>query len=197
MPRRDARDRALRWLERVDLADRASSRVRDLSRGMQQKLQFIASLIHDPSLLILDEPFAGLDPVNVGLMKDLIRELQGEGKTIVLSAHQMNLVEELCNRIALINRGQAVLYGDLARIKQEYAPSEVRLRTPDDLPSIPGVAHVQPQNGQMLLTLEETLSAQDLLQQLVARGIRIESFEVASAPLEEIFIAVVKGTEHA
>ncbi len=197
VPRRDARDRALHWLERVDLADRASSRVRDLSRGMQQKLQFIASLIHDPGLLILDEPFAGLDPVNVGLMKDLIRELQGEGKTIVLSAHQMNLVEELCNRIALINRGRAVLYGDLARIKQEYAPSEVRLRTPDDLPTIPGVAHIEAQNGQILLTLEDTLSAQDLLQQLVARGIRIESFEVASAPLEEIFIAVVKGAQHA
>ncbi|MEJ2559098.1 MAG: ATP-binding cassette domain-containing protein, partial [Anaerolineae bacterium] len=126
--RATAHQRALTWLERVELADWAERKVKDLSRGMQQKLQFVASLVHDPELLILDEPFQGLDPVNVELLKGLIRELQREGKTLVLSAHQMNLVEALCDRILLINQGKGVLYGSLAEIKRRYAPHAVRLR---------------------------------------------------------------------
>ncbi|MBC7225330.1 MAG: ATP-binding cassette domain-containing protein, partial [Anaerolineae bacterium] len=133
MERSQARERALQWLERVDLAEWATRRVKDLSRGMQQKLQFVASVVHDPELLILDEPFQGLDPVNVDLLKRLIRELQAEGTTILLSAHQMNLVEVLCDRIVLINRGQAVLYGALDEIKQRYAAQTVRLSTPAPL----------------------------------------------------------------
>ncbi|HEC22866.1 MAG TPA: ATP-binding cassette domain-containing protein, partial [Chloroflexi bacterium] len=112
-PRAEAHRRGLAWLEKVELAGWAGKKVKDLSRGMQQKLQFIASLIHDPELLILDEPFQGLDPVNVELLKGLIRELQAQGKTIMLSAHQMNLVEALCDRILLINQGKSVLYGEL------------------------------------------------------------------------------------
>ena len=116
MPSDAARQRAGMLLERVQLTDWANRKVKDLSRGMQQKLQFVASLVHDPELLILDEPFQGLDPVNVDLLKGLIRELQAEGKTVVLSAHQMSLVEALCDRILLINPGQAVLYGPLHEI---------------------------------------------------------------------------------
>jgi len=186
-----ARQRALTWLERVDLADWIHHRVKDLSRGMQQKLQFVASLIHDPELLILDEPFQGLDPVNVALLKDLVRELQGEGKTVMLSAHQMNLVEALCDRILLIHRGKSVLYGPLDEIKRRYAPRAVRLRTPAPLEALPGVARIEGRDGDFTLTLDD-ITPQALLQALVTRGIPVEAFEVATAPLEEIFITVVR-----
>ncbi len=195
-PRSVARERALHWLERVGLSDRAERKVRDLSRGMQQKLQFIASLVHDPELLILDEPFQGLDPLNVDLIKQLIRELQAQGKTIVLSTHQMNLVELLCDRIVLINHGRAVLYGALDDIKRRHAPQTVRLRTPVALEELPGVARVEQRDGTFTLTLEGT-TPQELLRTLVERNVPVEAFEVASVPLEEIFIAVVKEGEHA
>ena len=195
-PRPMARERALRWLERVELDDWAERKVRDLSRGMQQKLQFIASLVHDPELLILDEPFQGLDPLNVDLIKQLIRELQTRGKTIVLSTHQMNLVELLCDRIVLINHGRAVLYGELDDIKRRHAPQTVRLRTPVALEELPGVARMEQRDGTFTLTLEGT-TPQELLRTLVERNVPVEAFEVASVPLEEIFIAVVKEAEHA
>lgn len=188
--------RALTWLERVELVDWADSKVRDLSRGMQQKLQFVASLVHDPELLILDEPFLGLDPVNVNLLEGLIQELQNEGKTVLLSTHQMNLVEALCDRIVLINRGRAVLYGPLDDIKRRHSPHAVRLRTSASLPSLPGVARVEQRDDTFTLTLEN-ITPQELLRTLVERGITVEAFEVATMPLEEIFIAVVRGGSHA
>ncbi|MCK4473590.1 MAG: ATP-binding cassette domain-containing protein [Anaerolineae bacterium] len=194
-PRPVARQRALAWLERVELADWAGRKVKDLSRGMQQKLQFVVSLVHDPELLILDEPFQGLDPVNVDLLKGLIRELQGEGKTVVLSAHQMNLVEALCDRILLINHGQAVLYGPLDEIKRHYAPHAVRLRTPAALNMLPGVTRMERRDGTLTLTLDGT-TPQALLQTLVEQNVPVEAFEVATAPLEEIFISVVKKEEN-
>lgn len=196
LERSQARERALHWLEQVDLADWATRRVKDLSRGMQQKLQFVASVVHDPELLILDEPFQGLDPVNVDLLKRLIRELQTEGKTILLSAHQMNLVEALCDRIVLINRGRAVLYGPLEEIKQRYAAQTVRLSTPAPPEDLPGVTRMERQDDELVLTLEG-ISPQELLRTLVERGVPVEAFEVGTAPLEEIFIAVVKEETHA
>jgi len=195
-PRSTARQRALDWLERVELADWAGHKVKDLSRGMQQKLQFVASLVHDPELLILDEPFQGLDPVNVELLKGLVRQLQAEGKTVVLSAHQMNLVEALCDRIVLINRGKAVLYGRLDEIKRRHAPNTVRLRTSVDLDILPGVARVERRDDTFTLTLEG-ITPQELLQTLVERDIPVEAFEVATVPLQDIFIAVVKERTHA
>jgi len=190
-PRSVARPRALTWLERMDLADWADRKVQDLSRGMQQKLQFVASLVHDPELLILDEPFMGLDPVNVELVKGLIREAQGEGKTVVLSTHQMNVVEALCDRILLINHGRAVLYGPLDEIKRRHAPHAVRLRTPVALDVLPGVTRVEQHDDTFTLTLEG-ITPQELLRTLVERNVPVEAFEMATVPLEEIFIAVVR-----
>jgi len=195
--RSTAQKNAETWLERVDLADRHGSRVKELSRGMQQKLQFIASLIHGPDLLILDEPFQGLDPVNVELLKALIRELQANGTTIVLSAHEMNLVEALCDRILLINRGKSVLYGELAAIKQQYAPSTVRLRVQGELPDLTGVMRVEQQDQQYILTLASGAHPQAVLADLVSADIEVQSYEVGSAPLEEIFISGVKEETHA
>lgn len=194
-PRGTAHESARHWLERVELADWADKKVKDLSRGMQQKLQFVASLVHDPELLILDEPFQGLDPVNVELIQGLIRELHAVGKTVVLSAHQMNLVEEMCNRIVLINRGRAVLYGDLAEIKRTYSPRTVRVRTSSPLPDLPGVVRAEQRGPVTLLELGET-TPQALLAELVQRNVPVESFEVATAPLNDIFVAVVRGGQH-
>ena len=195
LPRSAARERAMALLERVRLDDWAERKVKDLSRGMQQRLQFIASLIHDPDVMILDEPFQGLDPVNTERLKEFVDELHESGKTIVLSTHQMNLVEALCDRILLINRGRAVLYGPLAEIKRQYAPNTIRLRTPDELPDLLEVATVEFDDGAFNLTLIEEVSPQAVLRALVERGVEIRSFEMASAPLEDIFVAAVSGEE--
>jgi ABC-2 type transport system ATP-binding protein len=196
VPRSTAREQTMTWLERVELSEWAKRKVRDLSRGMQQKLQFVASVVHDPRLLILDEPFQGLDPINVDLLKGLIRDLQADGKTVMLSAHQMNLVEALCDRILLIDDGQGVLYGELAEIKRQHSPGTVRLRTPDPPGDLPGVARVEQRDDTLTLTLQG-ITPQELLEELVKRGITIESFEVASAPLEDIFITVVRERDNA
>jgi len=189
----EARKRAMALLERVGLDEWASKKVKELSRGMQQKLQFIASLVHDPQVLFLDEPFQGLDPVNVELIKNLITELHREGKTVVLSTHQMNLVEALCDRILLINKGEAVLYGSLKEIKQRYAPNTIFVRAPTLPEAIPGVVKVEAENGDFTLTLAEGASPQEVLRALLDSGVAVEAFEVAPVPLEEIFISVVSG----
>ncbi|HHS97016.1 MAG TPA: ATP-binding cassette domain-containing protein [Chloroflexi bacterium] len=187
-----ARERAMRLLEKVDLVDWANRKVRDLSRGMQQRLQFIASFVHDPEVLFLDEPFQGLDPLNVDRIKRLILALHEQGKTIVLSSHQMNLVEALCDRILLVNHGRRVLYGSLAEIKRRYAPNAVRVRAPSLPPDLPGVAEVRSEDGGFYLTLAEGTRPNQVLQALVAQDVDLEAFEVASVPLEQIFIAAVK-----
>jgi ABC-2 type transport system ATP-binding protein len=191
VPRREARERAESLLMRIRLDDRADRNVKDLSRGMQQRLQFIAALVHDPALLILDEPFQGLDPVNTERLKEFVRELRREGKTIVLSTHQMNLVEALCDRILLINNGRAVVYGRLDQIKDDYAPNSVRLRAADLPSELPGVVAMESDDGALNLTLAEGAGPQDVLRALVDRGIEIREFEVAPVPLEDIFVDVV------
>jgi ABC-2 type transport system ATP-binding protein len=190
-----ARKRALDLLKQIQLEDWANRRVRDLSRGMQQRLQFIASLVHDPAVLFLDEPFQGLDPVNVERIKDLMAALHREGKTIVLSTHQMNLVEALCDRILLINRGRAVLYGPLAEIKRDYAPNAVQVRASHIPDGLPGVVEVEPENGSFNLALAEGANPQAVLRALLDRGVEIQAFEVAPVPLEDIFVAAVSGEE--
>jgi ABC-2 type transport system ATP-binding protein len=190
MDRAQARERALYWLKRVDLSDWANRRTQDLSRGMQQKVQIIAACVHSPKLIILDEPFQGLDPVNVEVVRGLMRELREEGITLVLSAHEMNRVEELCNRIAIINHGQVVLYGDLKEIKTQYGGNTVRVRTPAELGDLPGVIRKELHNHDWVLTIGTT-DPQVLLHNLIERNIPIELFEAGTAPLEEIFIQVV------
>ena len=194
--RTEARRRGETWLARVGLSDWAGRRIKDLSRGMQQKVQLVASLVHGPELVILDEPFQGLDPVNVELVKDIIRELQRDGAAVVLSTHQMNLVEALCDRIVLIDRGRAVLYGALNEIKRSHASRQVRVRARGDLGGLPGVVRVEKRDNTFVLTLGSA-TPQETLRTLVEREVLVESFEVATVPLDEIFVAVVKGGDRA
>ncbi len=194
-----ARERALLLLKRVELDDRARAKVQELSRGMQQKLQIAATIINQPELVILDEPFQGLDPVNVDLIRRLIRELRDEGKTIILSAHEMHLVETLCERIALINRGRIVLNGDLAEIKRQFSPNALEVAPVIGAAGRPGVAHAEPVlNGDgrprgERITLDPGVTPQAFLKQLIDSGAPLERFEVASVPLDEIFVRVVTG----
>ena len=186
-----ARERATSLLERMQLEEWAARKVKDLSQGMQQRLQLIASLVHDPEVLFLDEPFQGLDPVNAERVKDFVNEQHREGKTIVLSSHQMNLVEALCDRILLIDRGQAVLYGSLAEIKREYAPNTIRVRVSHVPADLPGVVEVEPDDGAFNLGLAEGTPPQEVLRALLDRDVEIRAFEVSPVPLEDIFVAVV------
>ncbi len=195
-PRPWARKRAHHLLERMELADRATSKIRELSRGMKQKVQFLGAIVHDPDLYVFDEPFQGLDPVNLLLVKDFLRELRAQGKTVVLSTHQMNQVEALCNRIALIHKGKLVLYGDLEEIKQTYSPNIVLVRSEADIPPLPGVVRREMRDGVHYLELAPHVRAQDILRQLVERGIPVDYFERGTLPLEDIFVRVVKEEIH-
>ncbi len=195
LPRAEARRRGQVLLERVGLADYARRKIKELSKGMTQKAQFLAAIVHDPDLLILDEPFQGLDPVNTELLKTILLEEQSRGKTIILSTHNMNQVEEMCDRILLINHGQAVLYGSLAEIKAQHAEHAVRLECDALPPDLTGVQRIEQHNDAYELILEPHVSPQDILRQVVAAEVPVRRFEVATPPLEEIFISVVGRTE--
>jgi ABC-2 type transport system ATP-binding protein len=189
----EARERADRLLERFDLAGHKHNKVKELSKGMQQKAQLIATLLHQPELLIVDEPFSGLDPVNTQMVKDLLREQRQQGVTVILCSHQMNMVQELCDRILLVDHGRVMLYGDLAGIRRQFSGHAVTVRTPDTLPELKGVERLEPVNGAFKLHLAQGVEPQSVLQQLVERGVTLEQFEIAMPALDEIFIRVVRG----
>jgi ABC-2 type transport system ATP-binding protein len=192
MNRRLARDRAAELLERVGMLQHKNKRIEELSRGMGQIVQFIATILHDPELIVLDEPFAGLDPVNTELLKGFIFELKGQGKSIILSTHMMNQVEELCDRVLMINRGQAVLYGSLGEIKSRFRNNSIFLecdRIPDGLP---GVIGSKDHGKYMELFLDGQTPPSEVLAALVKDGSIVNRFEVSTPSLNEIFIQVVK-----
>lgn len=195
MGRSTSQERARRLLRQMDLEEWEGHKVRDLSRGMQQRLQFIASLVHNPDLVFLDEPFQGQDPINVQRLKNSVGQLRDDGKTVVLSTHQMNLVEELCDRILLINRGNALLYGALKDIKQTYALNTVLIKTPVLPADLPGVLEVKQGNGAFNLLLSDNTHPQSILRALLKRDIEVTAFEVAPAPLADIFVKAVRQEE--
>lgn len=188
----EAQKRLGDYLERFDLAVHRKKKIKDLSKGMQQKAQIINTVIHQPDLIIIDEPFTALDPINTQLVKELILELRGEGTTIVMSTHQMHQVEELCDRIVLIDEGRDVLYGNVDEIRRRYSGNAVLVRVAGDLPFLEGTEVVSHHNGTLKLMLTENTSPQDVLSSLMAEKIPIEKFEIAIPTVSEIFIQVVK-----
>jgi ABC-2 type transport system ATP-binding protein len=189
-----ARRRASAYLERFDLEAYKHNKVKELSKGMQQKAQIIATLLHHPDLVIIDEPFSGLDPINTQAVKDLLLELHRQNVTIIMSTHQMHQVEELCDRILLVNQGKVMLYGGLEKIRHQYAGNTVLVRTEKPIPvDLPGVLDLTSHNSATRLTLSPGFSPQDLLRNLVDLNIPLEQFEIAVPTLDEIFIRVVKG----
>ncbi len=193
MPRSDARQRAMGLLVRAGLEEYTMRKVKELSKGMTQKAQFVAAIVHDPELLIMDEPFQGLDPVNTELLKTILLEEQARGKTVILSTHNMNQVEEMCDRILLIDHGHAVLYGPLDDIKTRYAEHAVLLECDALPPDLQGVQRAEQHNRAHELILEPEATPQSILRQLVEADVTVDRFEVATPPLAEIFINVVEG----
>jgi ABC-2 type transport system ATP-binding protein len=188
----DAEDRLTKLLTRFDLLDVRKKKVKELSKGMQQKAQLIATLIHQPKLIIIDEPFNALDPINTQMVKDLLVEEKEHGATIIMSTHQMHQVEELCDRILLMNLGRTMLYGRLETIRKDYASTDIHLQTPGILPSrIRGVETIKRENGTFLLHLRDGTAPQTVLQQLLKLDVAIEKFELALPSLDDIFIKVV------
>jgi len=185
--------RAEQLLERVAMAPHKDKKVEELSKGMGQLIQFLATIIHDPELIILDEPFAGLDPVNTELLKEIIHELKKQGKAIILSTHQMSQVEELCDRIMMINKGKSVLYGSLNDIKKRFSNNSVFVEYSGQLGELKGVTGREQHDKHLELFLADSTSPDDVLKQLVRQGIKVNRFEVATPALNEIFIQVAGG----
>jgi len=186
-----AREKADELLNHTGMLDSKRKKIEELSKGMGQIIQFIVAIIHDPQLVILDEPFSGLDPVNTELLKEMLADLRNQGKAVILSTHQMNQVEELCDRILMLNNGQAVLYGDLSEIKSRYRGSSVLLDCKGELGDIPGVTTKRTRKGYIELILDGKTTPQQVLAHLVGRGMVINRFEVATPSLNEIFLKAV------
>ena len=192
LSRVEAHERLDGFLEHFDLADHRKKKVKELSKGMQQKAQIINTVLHHPELIIIDEPFTALDPINTQLVKDLMQELRDQGTTIIMSTHQMHQVEELCDRIVLIDEGRDVLYGNLEEIRRRYSGNAVLVRSAGELPSVAGAEVVSQHNGTFKLTLAEGTSPQDVLSELIAQNVLLEKFEIAIPSVSEIFIRVVE-----
>lgn len=190
-----ADERIDQWLKRLQLSDWKNKRAKDLSKGMQQKVQFITAIIHDPDLLILDEPFSGLDPVNVELMKQTILENKAEGKTIILSTHQMEIAEKLCDDVCMINHATKVLDGRLRDIRRSFSRNAVALQIDggDGLLQDKSIVANVRQNGEDTeVLLAPGADAQMLLKRLVESGAVVNKFELAEPSLHDIFIEKVR-----
>jgi len=195
LPKAEIKEQLSTYLERFDLAEHRSKKVKELSKGMQQKAQIINTLLHKPELVIIDEPFTALDPINTQLVKDVMLELRDEGTTILMSTHQMHQVEELCDRIVLIDEGYNLLYGNLNEIRRRYSGHAVMVRSESDLPELAGVEAIQSHNNAVKILLNEETKPNDVLHQLVSKNIALEKFEIAVPTLDEIFIKVVEEGE--
>lgn len=191
----EARRRAMEWLERLNLAEWANQKIEKLSKGMQQKVQFLAAILHQPDLVVLDEPFAGLDPVNQDLFQEFIQRLREEGMAILLSSHQMDLVEKLCDRIFLISKGQQVLYGDLNEIKADYGEHLMSLRFQGDgslLKANQQIKDLEIVGDRARCKLPKGV-APDRFIRSIPDDLVIEEIAVERSPLHDIFVSIIGG----
>ncbi|MCU1284243.1 MAG: efflux transporter, ATP-binding protein [Acidobacteriales bacterium] len=195
----EAKKRAIAWGERLEIASSYAKKTNELSKGMQQKIQFIATLLHDPDFIIMDEPFSGLDPVNSKLLEDVLIDLRKQGKTILFSTHRMEQVEKLCDSICLVNKGKAVLAGELREVKSRYGKNQVEItfEESDDgafLQQDQTVRSLDRYEGHVVVRLAPGADAQTLLKTVTQRS-RVNKFELMEPSLEEIFIEVVGKTD--
>ncbi len=197
LTRGDARKRSVAWGERMEIAEHFQKKTNELSKGMQQKIQFISTLLHDPEFIVMDEPASGLDPVNAKLLEDVLVGLNREGKTILFSSHRMDQVEKLCHSICLVNKGKSVLQGELKEIKSRYGRDTVEITFADrndylqsGLAENSLVKKVDRYEGHVQVRLASGADAQHLLKS-VAEKARISRFEVMEPSLDEIFVEVV------
>ncbi|MFD3261463.1 ABC transporter ATP-binding protein [Paenibacillus lentus] len=191
-------DKSLRyWLERFEVPDYYNKKIEELSKGNQQKMGFIAAVVHKPKILILDEAFSGLDPVNVELLKATVKELRNEGTSILFSTHRMEHVEELCNNITILQRSNTVLQGNIQEIKKRYPREEVLLHTTgavSGLEAIPGVERAERRERGYSIRISDVAAAQDILRRAMSESM-VEHFEIKEPTLNQIFIKEV-GESH-
>jgi ABC-2 type transport system ATP-binding protein len=191
---RQARERSEHWLTRLDLADRADKKVEELSKGMQQKIQLAGTVLHDPKVVILDEPFSGLDPINQNMFKEVLAQFRDEGRTILFSTHVMEQAEKLCDHIALISKGRTVLEGRLAEIKRQMGGNAYRLVAAGDLgalEALPGIEQAVLGDGEARLLLSEGATGAEVLRGLVTRY-DVTEFRSEEPELQDIFIKAVR-----
>jgi ABC-2 type transport system ATP-binding protein len=190
----EASRRVEQWLRKLDLWDSRQKKIQDLSRGMQQKAQLIATLVHEPDLIVVDEPFANLDPVNTRMAIEMLTDQAAAGKAIIMSTHLMYQVEAMCDRIVLIDKGRTVLYGAVDQIKRDFSSNAVLIHGQADFASLPGVLEARKENNHWHLALAQGATAQTVFRALAQQeGARIERFELAEPSLDDIFINVVSG----
>ena len=199
MPRGAAKAGALQWLERFGLRPDANRKVEELSKGNQQKIQFIAAVLHDPELVILDEPFSGLDPVNQILFKDIFMELRERGKAVIFSTHQMDQAEKLSDTLCLINRGRVVLSGTVRDVKRKYGTNTLHLEyegNGDFLRALPGIRRAEVFGNAAELDLEEGTKVSDVLGRVNGK-LELRKLELREPSLEAIFVQTVSGGKEA
>lgn len=197
LSKKEAKAKIQSWLDRFEINDWWNKEINELSKGMQQKIQFISTVVHEPKLLILDEPFSGLDPINTNLIKSEIFRLKEAGTTIIFSTHRMEQVEEICEEIMLVNKGRAILKGNLQEIRNQYKKNlyEITLdQAPADLSKLPGNIQEQVDN-QIIIHLEDDAMSNEILSFFTKQGIRIRSFKEILPSLNEIFIQSVEEVE--
>ena len=190
MDRHSAEEKADTLLEQTGMLSNKKMKIEEMSKGMGQMIQLIVTIIHDPKLIILDEPFSGLDPVNIELLKKILGNLMDGQKSIILSTHQMNKVEELCDRILMIHNGRSVLYGGLKDIKSEHRGHSVFIEVDGELGDIPGVLDRRSYKNSLELVLDNATTPQNILGQLLDQGINVNRFEVSTPSLNEIFLKI-------
>ncbi len=183
-------------LERTGMLANKKKRIEELSKGMSQIIQLIVTIVHDPELVILDEPFAGLDPVNTERVKQLLLDLRERGKAVILSTHQMNQVEAVCDRILMVNDGRSVLYGALDEIRAQHRGHAVLVESDAEIPQVAGVVERRTHKDHVELVLDAASTPQRTLEALVQAGVPIDRFEVATPSLHEIFLLKVGGDAH-
>jgi ABC-2 type transport system ATP-binding protein len=193
MDKTTAKERAVQLLERTGMLESEKKKIKHMSKGMGQMIQFIVTIIHEPELLIMDEPFSGLDPVNTELMKNMVGKYRDEGKTIILSTHQMNQVEELCDRVLMIDHGEEVLYGNLREIKSRFKKHSVQVCLDGEIGDLRGVTEIRTTKNGFELLLAEDGSPQSVLDQLRGQGLEIQRFEITIPSLHSIFLYMVGG----
>lgn len=194
----EIREKAESYLAKFQLSDRAKDKIQDLSKGNQQKVQFIATILHDPEFVILDEPFSGLDPINTNILKDIILDLKKQGKLIIFSTHLMDFAEKMCDHLAIIHQGQLILSGELREIKARYGRRHVTLVSSDDLSFLidhPLVESIEDFGNSTGVRVKQSDQIQNLLKLLVEKNIEVKKFDANDITVHEIFVELAGDAE--